>query len=154
MHHKCHQQHIHTSYQCPTCLKSLANMSEYFRRIDIALSQHEMPAEYKDTFSHIYCNDCEKRSHAKFHFIYHKCGHCKGYNTKQLNTVAQLPADAIIAPEVSIILRPDEIALAQTPDALNRLASSSSLLSSTTTSSYGSAGYTGFWCHSCQVFNY
>jgi hypothetical protein len=28
MHHKCHQQHIQTSYQCPTCLKSLADVTE------------------------------------------------------------------------------------------------------------------------------
>lgn len=151
MHHKCHQQHIHTSYQCPTCLKSLADMSEYFRRIDIALSQHQMPVEYRNTFSQIYCNDCEKRSHAKFHFMYHKCGHCKGYNTKLLGTVQNLPVDAVIAPEIQIQLTPQEQELIRTPDALQRLASSSSILSSQSSSSIGSGDYTGSWCHQCQV---
>ncbi len=154
MHHKCHQQHIHTSYQCPTCLKSLADMSEYFRRIDIALSQHQMPVEYRNTFSQIYCNDCEKRSHAKFHFMYHKCGHCKGYNTKLLGTVQGLPLDAVIAPDVQIQLTPQEQELARTPDALQRLASSSSILSSQSSSSVASGEYTGSWCHQCQVFLY
>ncbi|KAI9209647.1 zinc-ribbon-domain-containing protein, partial [Polychytrium aggregatum] len=86
IHYKCHQEYIHTSYQCPTCFKSLANMTEYFRRIDAMLEQHQMPPEYAKTVSHIYCNDCEKRSDVKFHFLYHKCGFCSGYNTKVLRT--------------------------------------------------------------------
>jgi hypothetical protein len=152
MHHKCHQQHIQTSYQCPTCLKSLADMSEYFRRIDIALREHNMPVEYNNTFSHIYCNDCEKKSHAKFHFMYHKCGHCKGYNTKLLNTVVGLPPNAIIAPEIVVHGTPEEIEQARSPDALERLASSSSLLSASSNgSSQASSEDTGFWCHQCQV---
>ncbi|KAI8927607.1 zinc-ribbon-domain-containing protein [Entophlyctis helioformis] len=86
IHYKCHQEYIQTSYQCPTCFKSLANMTEYFQRIDAMLAQHEMPPEYSNTHSHVYCNDCEKKSNAKFHFLYHKCGHCSGYNTKVLHT--------------------------------------------------------------------
>ncbi|KAJ3272226.1 hypothetical protein HDV01_005880 [Terramyces sp. JEL0728] len=142
MHHKCHQQHIHTSYQCPTCLKSLADMSEYFRRIDIALAQHQMPPEYHDTFSHIYCNDCEKKSHAKFHFIYHKCGHCRGYNTKLISTQMGLPADACIAADV---------VLAQTHESrLDRLESSASIGSASSGASSGE-DFVGIWCHHCQV---
>ncbi|KAJ3215812.1 hypothetical protein HDU67_010305 [Dinochytrium kinnereticum] len=87
IHYKCHQEYIQTSYQCPTCFKSLANMSEYFKRIDAMLAQHQMPPEYANTKSFIYCNDCEKKCYAKFHFLYHKCVHCKGYNTKVLHTV-------------------------------------------------------------------
>ncbi|KAJ1545975.1 hypothetical protein HK405_007511 [Cladochytrium tenue] len=87
IHYKCHQEYIQTSYQCPTCFKSLANMTEYFRRIDAMLAQHQMPPEYTLTRSFVYCNDCEKKSYAKFHFLYHKCAHCDGYNTKVLQTV-------------------------------------------------------------------
>ncbi|KAJ3042768.1 hypothetical protein HDV00_006587 [Rhizophlyctis rosea] len=87
IHYKCHQEYIQTSYQCPTCFKSLANMTDYFKRIDAMLAQHTMPAEYANTRSHIYCNDCEKKSFAKFHFLYHKCGECGGYNSKVLETV-------------------------------------------------------------------
>ncbi|KAJ3019272.1 UNVERIFIED_CONTAM: hypothetical protein HDU68_010739 [Siphonaria sp. JEL0065] len=87
IHYKCHQEYIQTSYQCPTCFKSLANMSEYFKRIDAMLAQHQMPPEYNKTQTFIYCNDCEKKCYAKFHFLYHKCIHCKGYNTKVLQTM-------------------------------------------------------------------
>lgn len=62
-------------------------MTEYFRRIDQMLAQHQMPPEYENTQSYIYCNDCEKKCYSKFHFLYHKCTHCNGYNTKVLHTV-------------------------------------------------------------------
>ncbi|TPX42757.1 hypothetical protein SeLEV6574_g05429 [Synchytrium endobioticum] len=91
IHYKCHQEYIQTSYQCPTCFKSLANMTEYFKRIDAMLAQHQMPTEYDNSRSLVYCNDCEKRSWAKFHFLYHKCAECKGYNTKILKTVDIAP---------------------------------------------------------------
>ncbi|KAJ3052908.1 hypothetical protein HK097_005441 [Rhizophlyctis rosea] len=102
IHYKCHQEYIQTSYQCPTCLKSLADMTDYFRRIDQALAQQQMPEEYANLVNQIYCNDCEKKSHAKFHFMYHKCAHCLGYNTKVLNTLElhQLPEGAKMAPAV------------------------------------------------------
>ncbi|KAJ3267442.1 hypothetical protein HK104_005889, partial [Borealophlyctis nickersoniae] len=93
IHYKCHQEYIQTSYQCPTCFKSLADMTEYFRRIDAMLSQHHMPPEYANTQSFVYCNDCEKKSYAKFHFLYHKCGHCEGYNTKVLHTLERRPEE-------------------------------------------------------------
>ncbi|KAJ3035622.1 hypothetical protein HDV00_003608 [Rhizophlyctis rosea] len=100
IHYKCHQEYIQTSYQCPTCLKSLADMTDYFRRIDLALSQQQMPPEYDNLINQIYCNDCEKKSYAKFHFMYHKCASCFGYNTKVLNTLEldQLPPNAPMAP--------------------------------------------------------
>lgn len=94
IHHKCHQEYIRTSYQCPTCFKSLANMTEYFQRIDNMLALHSMPPEYANTMSHVYCNDCETKTYAKYHFLYHKCGSCEGYNTKILNTVEGKPEGA------------------------------------------------------------
>ena len=68
-------------------------MTEYFKKIDAMLAEHQMPQEYQNTESHIYCNDCEKKSNAKFHFLYHKCAHCKGYNTKVLATYEVSPAE-------------------------------------------------------------
>ncbi|KAJ3375870.1 hypothetical protein GGF31_003075 [Allomyces arbusculus] len=73
IHHKCYQEHIQTSYTCPTCCKSLGNMAEYFARIDAAVAAHAMPPEYQDLVSLIFCNDCEARSLARYHFMYHKC---------------------------------------------------------------------------------
>jgi hypothetical protein len=65
-------------------------MSDYFKRIDTMLALHTMPAEYQNTFSNIYCNDCEKKSVCKYHFLYHKCSSCQGYNSKLLSTFEQV----------------------------------------------------------------
>ncbi|KAI8148442.1 zinc-ribbon-domain-containing protein [Fennellomyces sp. T-0311] len=86
IHKLCYSAYIQTSYQCPTCLKSLGNMSEYFARLDRELVRQPMPSEYEKYVSHIFCNDCEKKSSAKYHFFYHKCTHCGGYNTTVLKT--------------------------------------------------------------------
>ncbi|KAJ3285005.1 hypothetical protein HK104_009676 [Borealophlyctis nickersoniae] len=100
VHYKCHQEYIQTSYQCPTCLKSLVDMRDYFKRIDQALAQQEMPTEYANLVNYVYCNDCEKKCYAKFHFMHHKCAFCLGYNTKVLQTVEShaVPANAPMAP--------------------------------------------------------
>ena len=132
----------------------------YFKRIDLALAQHKMPEEYSETYSYVYCNDCEKKSHARYHFIYHKCGHCKGYNSKVLGTVVGLPSDAVIAPEV--VIPPstaDGPTPASHPDQLTRLASSNSIISSNSGSGSGAGSMdsddypaSGYWCHQCQVY--
>ncbi|KAI8907507.1 zinc-ribbon-domain-containing protein [Powellomyces hirtus] len=85
IHYSCHQTYIQTSYQCPTCFKSLSDMTDYFARIDTMLQHHTMPQEYAHMTSKLYCNDCEQRSTAPYHFLYHACGECKGYNTKVLS---------------------------------------------------------------------
>ncbi|TPX56923.1 hypothetical protein PhCBS80983_g04181 [Powellomyces hirtus] len=85
IHYSCHQTYIQTSYQCPTCFKSLSDMTDYFARIDTMLQHHTMPHEYAHMTSKLYCNDCEQRSTAPYHFLYHACGECKGYNTKVLS---------------------------------------------------------------------
>lgn len=61
-------------------------MSEYFNRLDKDLERQPMPAEYEKFISHIFCNDCEKKTPAKYHFFYHKCGHCGSFNTTVLKT--------------------------------------------------------------------
>ncbi|KAI7884725.1 zinc-ribbon-domain-containing protein [Mucor mucedo] len=86
IHKHCYTDYIQTSYQCPTCLKSLGDMSEYFNRLDKDLERQPMPAEYEKYISHIFCNDCEKKTPAKYHFFYHKCGHCGSFNTTVLKT--------------------------------------------------------------------
>ncbi|KAI8090148.1 zinc-ribbon-domain-containing protein [Gilbertella persicaria] len=86
IHKHCYTAYIQTSYQCPTCLKSLGDMSEYFNRLDKDLERQPMPAEYEKYISHIFCNDCEQKTPAKYHFFYHKCGHCGSFNTTVLKT--------------------------------------------------------------------
>jgi hypothetical protein len=87
IHYKCHQDYAQTAYQCPTCFKSLWDMSSYFKKIDKILDTHQMPPEYQNTKSLVYCNDCETKSTTKYHFLYHKCQNCGGYNTKMIQTL-------------------------------------------------------------------
>ncbi|KAF8971615.1 hypothetical protein BGZ46_010287 [Entomortierella lignicola] len=86
IHAKCHEEYVLTSYQCPTCWKALGDMSRYYQKIDTILADQIMPPEYANIFSTVLCNDCEVKSEAPYHFIYHKCDKCKGYNTKVLET--------------------------------------------------------------------
>lgn len=89
IHYLCHQEHTRSSYQCPICLKSIADVRSLFRRIDEMMAEQRMPDEYARVRSHILCNDCERRSVAPFHFVYHCCAHCRSYNTKLLRTFTE-----------------------------------------------------------------
>ena len=93
IHDACYEDLKLSSYQCPICWKSLGNMENYFSMLDSALAQHTMPDEYKSIVSEILCNDCEAKSHAPFHFLYHKCGLCGGYNTRLLQTMDRSTID-------------------------------------------------------------
>ncbi|CAB4483984.1 zf-CHY-domain-containing protein [Rhizophagus irregularis] len=99
MHSNCYNEYVTTAYQCPTCWKSIGNMDPYFRRIDAIVAQQKMPPEYDNFFAHILCNDCEKRSTVKYHFLYHKCPYCQGYNTKVLETKEKLPSEEELSEE-------------------------------------------------------
>src|SRR5438874_1271480 len=86
MHQKCFDEYVLTAYQCPTCWKSITDMRIYFSRIDALVAQQKMPVEYENYVSKILCNDCVKQSTVKYHFLYHKCPYCEGYNTKVIET--------------------------------------------------------------------
>lgn len=51
------------------------------------LAMEKMPKEYEAWYSQIYCNDCETKCLASYHFIYHKCSSCEGYNTKVIDLI-------------------------------------------------------------------
>lgn len=75
------------SYQCPICLKALGDMNSYYQRIENHLlmeNRENFPPNLKDKINDIFCNDCEKRSKAPFHYIYHKCVNCASFNTTVL----------------------------------------------------------------------
>lgn len=83
-------------------------MNEYFRRIDTMLQQHKMPPEYENWHSYILCNDCEKRSYAKYHFLYHKCAYCSSYNTKVLKTYETSKSIPSITDTIALSTNTDE----------------------------------------------
>jgi hypothetical protein len=66
------------------------------------LEQHRMPAEYQDFWSIVLCNDCEKKSKTRYHFLYHKCQECSSYNTKLLQTVQEVTPAQGDAPAISV----------------------------------------------------
>ncbi|KAG0362216.1 hypothetical protein BG005_006355 [Podila minutissima] len=101
IHSKCHEDYIKTSYQCPTCWKALGNMSGYYAKIDSLLAEQTMPPEYANIFSIVLCNDCEVKSEAPYHFLYHRCDKCKGYNTKVLETFKRVSNGQVQQVEVS-----------------------------------------------------
>ncbi|KAI8601349.1 zinc-ribbon-domain-containing protein [Dissophora ornata] len=84
IHSTCLNEYMKTSYQCPTCWKALGDMTLYYQRIDALLAEETIPPEYANIVSIILCNDCEIRSETPYHFLYHKCDKCKGYNTRVL----------------------------------------------------------------------
>lgn len=97
MHVSCYEEYTLTNYICPLCSKSLGDMELYFASIDELLEREQMPLEYQDIRSLIYCSDCERKSVTNFHFVYHKCQYedCGSYNTKLLRQFRE--ADTQIA---------------------------------------------------------
>ena len=69
------------NFYCPLCKKSIVNLTSYWNQIDAVMLTQEMPEEFRDWTADIHCNDCEKKSNTKYHFSYHKCQECGGYNT-------------------------------------------------------------------------
>jgi zinc finger-like protein len=82
MHSMCFAAYTRYSYTCPVCSKSLGDMAVYWKMIDTLLEGEVLPAEYALRKQSVRCNDCAKETEAPFHFVYHKCGGCGGYNTR------------------------------------------------------------------------
>ena len=85
MHSSCHKTYSQSNYVCPICSKAMADMREYYTQLDSWVAEQEMPEGYRNVVSTVFCADCEKRSTAPFHFLYHKCAHCGSYNTKVIS---------------------------------------------------------------------
>jgi hypothetical protein len=85
MHAKCFEQYTEQSYTCPLCSKSLTNMERWYRALDVRIASEIMPPPYSTKRTNVLCHDCDERSTVKFHFRFHKCGRCAGYNTRILS---------------------------------------------------------------------
>eukprot|EP00917_Polyrhabdina_sp_WS-2016_P023382 GHVP01050709.1.p1 GENE.GHVP01050709.1~~GHVP01050709.1.p1 ORF type:complete len:327 (+),score=28.35 GHVP01050709.1:70-1050(+) len=86
LHFECFIHYGKRSFQCPVCSKAIFDMQTYYDRLDVMMSEMEMPTEYQKTVSLIYCNDCERKCTVPYHFIYHKCRFCFSYNTVIMST--------------------------------------------------------------------
>lgn len=84
IHETCFAEWCITSYKCPICSKSIANMESQFRRLDRHIEDQPMPEEYRDNRAYIFCNDCNDRSITSYHWLGLRCSLCESYNTTQL----------------------------------------------------------------------
>lgn len=84
IHEACFAEWCNTSYKCPICSKSIANMESQFRRLDRHIEEQPMPEEWRDKRAYIFCNDCNSRSVTHYHWLGLKCHICESYNTSQL----------------------------------------------------------------------
>jgi hypothetical protein len=73
IHQRCFSEYSKTSYRCPICSKSIANMETHFRNLDRTIETQPMPPEFKDTQALIYCNDCCAKSAVQYHWLGLKC---------------------------------------------------------------------------------
>ncbi len=82
----CHNEYIMNDYKCPHCGKSMGDMTRTWLTIDMMAANMKMPEVYDNSKSNITCNDCNQKSTVPYHFQFHKCSHCGGYNTDILTT--------------------------------------------------------------------
>lgn len=95
VHANCLKEYLKHNYKCPVCNKSAGDMGPYFKLIDEHMKTQKMPTEFEDTKANITCCDCEQKSTVNYHFQYHKCQHCKSYNTKIDDTYEDCPLDGL-----------------------------------------------------------
>lgn len=91
IHVECFNQHTARAYTCPICNKSLTDMKEWYRALDERIEQDIIPPEYQNRVSRILCHDCNQKSDVPFHFVYHRCAHCEGYNTRVIHQYDREP---------------------------------------------------------------
>ncbi|KAI0484269.1 hypothetical protein GGR56DRAFT_613007 [Xylariaceae sp. FL0804] len=87
IHRECFQEHMQSSYKCPICKKSLANMESQFRNLELSIQSQPMPPEFSDTRAVVLCNDCSAKSSTPYHWLGLKCSVCSSYNTAQLQII-------------------------------------------------------------------
>ncbi|KAI1817108.1 hypothetical protein GGS20DRAFT_534583, partial [Poronia punctata] len=91
IHRDCFEEHMKTSYKCPICNKSLANMESQFRNLDLSIQAQPMPPEFRDARAIVLCHDCSAKSSTTYHWLGLKCGVCESYNTAQLQIIGLSP---------------------------------------------------------------
>ena len=75
--------------RCPLCLRAAVapggdGDAERAARLDAAVRETAMPAEFVGVRVPVLCNDCGARCEAPFHVVGHKCAGCGGYNTRRV----------------------------------------------------------------------
>jgi len=85
VHSSCFKQIVNQGQaRCPTCLRSVVDMSKVWQRLDRHVLMTPMPKEYENKWKSNLCNDCQKVTHCKFHVVAMKCQECGSYNTAEV----------------------------------------------------------------------
>lgn len=84
MHASCYKTYRQKQIRCPVCAKSLEEMIPVYKRLDHLLTREDgqSPNGDKGAQCELFCHDCNSRSVAPFHFVFHRCRHCSSYNTR------------------------------------------------------------------------
>ena len=84
IHEHCFQQlFAHHQCACPTCSKSVCDMSAVWAQRDADVAATPMPPEYAAVAVPMLCNDCGARGDVPFHVLGLKCQLCGSYNTRR-----------------------------------------------------------------------
>jgi len=82
LHYECFKDMMKEGlYACPTCGKSMQDMTSVWDKVDREVAETPMPAEYAGLYRKILCKDCNKHCYAEFHIVGMKCKECGSYNT-------------------------------------------------------------------------
>lgn len=92
MHLECLQEmQRHKQFSCPMCSKSICDMRDVWRQLDVEVANTPMPEAYRDKLVWILCNDCGAKSEVRFHVIAQKCLRCDSYNTRVTENASSAP---------------------------------------------------------------
>lgn len=97
IHRTCYDEHMQSSYKCPTCSKSTVNMETQFHRLQRAIDSQPMPPQFQDTKAIVSCNDCSAKSAVTYHWLGLKCAVCHSYNTVQLSIISDPPPGPVVS---------------------------------------------------------
>jgi len=82
IHESCLNSYLQArNFKCPTCMKSLGDMTAYFRSLRAQIESQPMPQDFVGRIANITCVECGKKSSTSFHFIGHECKYCFSFNT-------------------------------------------------------------------------
>lgn len=96
IHVACLERYIQHHFACPLCAKCIhepARMQPWYRRLDTVLAREVLPVPLRNRVSRVLCNDCETKTLTRYHFRFHRCADCLGYNTRVLEQFDVDPAD-------------------------------------------------------------
>ena len=86
MHEHCLQSLMaHAQFTCPTCMRSVCDMTPLWASRDAQCEATPMPAEYALVQVKTACNDCGTKGEVPFHVLGLKCSNaaCGSYNTRR-----------------------------------------------------------------------